>query len=88
MSKLKVNMNSLPNFLKKQKKSNEHRATNNIDLLDKAFLRSGRFGAHIKIDAPDLKGTEQIFNMIPNLTLKYSPATGFLEMATSVSESL
>lgn len=38
-------------------------ATNNIDLLDKAFLRSGRFGAHIKIDAPDLKGTEQIFDI-------------------------
>ena len=38
-------------------------ATNNIDLLDKAFLRSGRFGAQIKIGAPDLKGTEQIFNI-------------------------
>ena len=38
-------------------------ATNNIDLLDKAFLRSGRFGAQIKIGAPDLKGTEQIFDI-------------------------
>ena len=38
-------------------------ATNNIDLLDKAFLRSGRFGAQIYIGAPDLKGTEQIFDI-------------------------
>ena len=38
-------------------------ATNNIDLVDDAFLRSGRFGAQIKVGAPDLKGTEQIFDI-------------------------
>ena len=38
-------------------------ATNNIGLLDDAFLRSGRFGAHIEVTAPDLAGTEQIFNI-------------------------
>ena len=38
-------------------------ATNNIALLDEAFLRSGRFGAQIEVTPPDLQGTEQIFDI-------------------------
>lgn len=37
--------------------------TNKIDLLDDAIMRSGRFGKHINVGIPDLKGTKQIFDI-------------------------
>lgn len=38
-------------------------ATNNIKAIDSAATRSGRFGTIINIGAPDLKGTEKIFDI-------------------------
>ena len=38
-------------------------ATNCYESLDPAFVRSGRFGLHIEVKAPDLEGTEQIFDI-------------------------
>jgi AFG3 family protein len=38
-------------------------ATNRPDVLDSALMRPGRFDRQISIDAPDLKGREQIFNV-------------------------
>lgn len=35
--------------------------TNRPDVLDKALLRPGRFDRTISVDAPDIKGREQIF---------------------------
>lgn len=35
-------------------------ATNRADVLDPALLRAGRFDRHIVVDAPDVKGREQI----------------------------
>ncbi len=37
--------------------------TNKIEMLDDAILRSGRFGKHIQIGPPDLKGTRQILDI-------------------------
>ncbi len=44
-------------------------ATNRQDMLDPAFLRSGRFGRHIEIPMPDLESRVKIFN----IHLKYKP---------------
>jgi transitional endoplasmic reticulum ATPase len=38
-------------------------ATNRQDMLDPAFLRSGRFGRHIEIPMPDLESRVKIFNI-------------------------
>jgi AFG3 family protein len=37
--------------------------TNRPDILDKALLRPGRFDRTISVDAPDIKGREQIFRV-------------------------
>lgn len=37
--------------------------TNNIEVIDKALLRSGRFDVQIKIDLPDEKGRREIFDI-------------------------
>mmetsp|Transcript_7855 Transcript_7855/g.13510 ORF Transcript_7855/g.13510 Transcript_7855/m.13510 type:complete len:862 (-) Transcript_7855:907-3492(-) len=37
--------------------------TNRPDVLDKALLRPGRFDRTISVDAPDIKGREQIFRV-------------------------
>lgn len=36
-------------------------STNRADILDKALLRPGRFSRQISVDAPDVRGREQIF---------------------------
>ncbi|MDD3237127.1 MAG: ATP-binding protein [Candidatus Gastranaerophilales bacterium] len=38
-------------------------ATNKIDLLDPAIKRSGRFGKHIQVGAPDLAGCKKILDI-------------------------
>lgn len=38
-------------------------ATNNFENLDKAIVRSGRFGKHYKVDAPDFNGLKDIFKI-------------------------
>ena len=38
-------------------------ATNRQDMLDPAFLRSGRFGRHIELPMPDLESRVKIFNI-------------------------
>ncbi len=38
-------------------------ATNRVDMLDPALLRSGRFGRHIEIPMPDLEARKSIFNI-------------------------
>lgn len=38
-------------------------ATNNLEALDKAFVRSGRFGTQLKVDAPNLEGVKQILTI-------------------------
>lgn len=38
-------------------------ATNKINLLDDAIVRSGRFGKHIAVEKPDLKGCKHIFDI-------------------------
>eukprot|EP00967_Tisochrysis_lutea_P129504 scaffold222729_cov18-Tisochrysis_lutea.AAC.1 len=39
-------------------------STNRADILDKALLRPGRFSRQINVDAPDVKGREQIFRLV------------------------
>ncbi|RKW20654.1 AAA family ATPase [Candidatus Gracilibacteria bacterium] len=41
-------------------------ATNNINILDEALLRAGRFDLKIFVDYPDLKGREEIFKIYIN----------------------
>ena len=38
-------------------------ATNNFENLDKAIVRSGRFGKHYKVDTPDFNGLKDIFKI-------------------------
>ena len=38
--------------------------TNRPDILDKALLRPGRFDRTITVDAPDIKGREQIYRSV------------------------
>jgi len=38
-------------------------ATNKLDLLDDAIVRSGRFGKHIQVEKPDLKGCKSILGI-------------------------
>lgn len=38
-------------------------STNRKDSLDPAILRSGRFGLHLEVNAPDLEGTRQILKI-------------------------
>ena len=38
-------------------------ATNRVDMLDPALLRSGRFGRHIEIPMPDLESRKEIFKI-------------------------
>ncbi len=38
-------------------------ATNRVDMLDPAMLRSGRFGRHIEIPMPDKKARKEIFKI-------------------------
>ncbi|KAI2473896.1 ATP-dependent metallopeptidase Hfl [Annulohypoxylon bovei var. microspora] len=37
--------------------------TNRVDILDKALMRPGRFDRHINIDAPTMKGRQDIFKV-------------------------
>ncbi|KAI1776308.1 ATP-dependent metallopeptidase Hfl [Hypoxylon cercidicola] len=37
--------------------------TNRVDVLDKALMRPGRFDRHINIDAPTMKGRQDIFKV-------------------------
>lgn len=39
-------------------------STNRADILDKALLRPGRFSRLINVDAPDVKGREQVFRCV------------------------
>ncbi len=48
-------------------------ATNRPDVLDPALLRPGRFDRHIVIDAPDIKGREEILK-VHTKRIKLSPA--------------
>jgi cell division protease FtsH len=48
-------------------------ATNRPDVLDPALLRPGRFDRHIVIDAPDIKGREQILK-VHTRNIKLDPA--------------
>ena len=38
-------------------------ATNRADVLDPALLRPGRFDRHVAVDAPDVRGREEIFKV-------------------------
>ncbi len=38
-------------------------ATNRVDVLDPALLRPGRFDRHVVVDAPDVKGREEILKV-------------------------
>lgn len=49
-------------------------ATNRIDLLDPAMLRPGRFGTHIGISLPDIKGRREILKIYLK-GAKFAPKT-------------
>ena len=52
--------------------------TNRPDILDKALLRPGRFDRTISVDAPDIKGREQIFRVhLRRLALEKKGDVGF-----------
>ncbi|XWV26542.1 vesicle-fusing ATPase [Tupanvirus soda lake] len=44
--------------------------TNRLDIIDPAILRPGRFGVHIKIDLPDIKGRHEILQIHCNELIK------------------
>jgi len=52
--------------------------TNRPDILDKALLRPGRFDRTISVDAPDIRGREQIFRVyLKKITLERKNDVGF-----------
>lgn len=55
-------------------------ATNRIDIIDPALLRSGRFGRHVKVDLPDQHSREEIFTIHLKKT-PIAPTTNISEMA-------
>ena len=58
-------------------------ATNRVDMLDPAMLRSGRFGRHIEIPMPDKKVRKEIFK----IHLKNKPLTKDVDI-DKMAESL
>lgn len=55
-------------------------ATNRADVLDPALLRPGRFDRHIVVDAPDVKGREEILKVHAK-GKKFSPDVDFAVLA-------
>ena len=55
-------------------------ATNRADVLDPALLRPGRFDRHIVVDAPDVKGREEILKVHAK-GKKFSPNVDFSVLA-------
>ena len=55
-------------------------ATNNLDNIDKAAIRAGRFDLKINVPVPDLEGRKEIFEL--NLKkIKYNKKSNeFLEL--------
>lgn len=58
-------------------------ATNRPEILDEALLRPGRFTRHIPVDAPDIKGREEILKIhVKNVPL--APSVKLSELAKSM----
>lgn len=58
-------------------------ATNRVDMLDKALIRSGRFDRQIQIDLPEIKDREAIFNVyLKKLKLEPGMDVSFLAQQT------
>lgn len=58
-------------------------ATNRPEILDPALLRPGRFDRHVALDAPDLKGREQILRVhVKGVTL--APSVDLAALAARV----
>jgi len=58
-------------------------ATNRVDMLDKALIRSGRFDRQIQIDLPEIKDREAIFNVyLKKLKLDPKMDVSFLAQQT------